>query len=161
MRIHDYNSAKGMAFQGDVSIIPVLPDIPVSRADEILPTANRLVLQEGEISGHHHAIALAERPMPHQLDEPDLVVERLISDALANRIALPSARLFRDPSVGEEMRRRGVITRVDLIIGILVIDTGPMCLLHEEHDGIRIPPGAYLIGRQVESAGAEERRVTD
>lgn len=159
MTIRDYDPTKGMAFQGDVSIIPIPTDIAISRIDEVSPVAGRLILQEGEVTGHHHAIALVERPL--DLGTPNLVVERLISDALANKIALPSARLFHDPSVGEEMRRRGVISRVDLIVGILIIETGPMCLIHEEHDGIRMLPGAYLIGRQVESAGAEERKVAD
>jgi hypothetical protein len=159
MKIRDYDPANGMAFQGDVSIIPVPADIAVNRANEVAPVGARLILQEGEVTGHHHAIALAERPAT--FDEPTLVVERLISDALANKIAVPSARLFRDPSVGEVMLKRSLITRTDLVVGVLVIETGPMCLLHDEHDGIRIPPGAYLIGRQVESAGAEERRVAD
>ena len=84
-----------------------------------------------------------------------------MSDALAGRIPLPSARLYRDPGVPEQMRQLGVLTRVDLAVGLLVIEVGPMVLRHEEHDGIRIPPGAYLIGRQIESAGAEERVVAD
>ena len=161
MNIRDYDPTKGMAFQGDVSIIPVPAGIEINRADEVSPVSGRLILQEGEVTGHHHAIALAERPAAHELDEPNLVVERLISDALANKIALPTARMFRDPAAVEAMRERGLITRTDLIVGALVVEVGPMCLLHEEHDGIRIPPGAYLIGRQVESAGAEERRVAD
>ena len=47
--------------------------------------------------------------------------------------------------------------------GLLVAETpgAPVELRHEEHDGIRIPVGNYLIGRQVESAGAEERVVAD
>jgi hypothetical protein len=161
MEIRDYNPSQGMAFQGDVSIVPLPTDIEISCNDEILPVAGRLILQEGEVTGHHHAIALAERPAPRELDEPNLVVERLISDALANKVALPSARLFRDPSVGEAMRERGLISRTDLIVGVLIVKTGSMCLVHEEHDGIRIPVGAYLVGRQVESAGAEELRVAD
>ena len=161
MEIRDYDPTKGMAFQGDVSIIPVPAGIAIDRSDEVPPVAGRLILQEGEVTGHHHAIALAERPARRELDEPDLVVESLISDALENKIALPNARLFRDPAAVDAMRERGLITRTDLIVGVLIVEAGPMCLLHEEHDGIRIPPGAYLIGRQVESAGAEERRVAD
>jgi hypothetical protein len=34
-------------------------------------------------------------------------------------------------------------------------------LSHEEHDGIRLPIGRYLIGRQIESAGADEHLVAD
>jgi hypothetical protein len=100
MNIRNYDPTKGMAFQGDVSIISIPAGITINRTDEVSPVAGRLILQEGEITGHHHAIALAERPSPRELDEPNLMVERLISDALANKIVLPSARLFRDPSVG-------------------------------------------------------------
>ena len=161
MEIRDYDPSQGMAFQGDVSIIPLPADIKINRADEISPVAGRLILLEGEVSGHHHAVALMECAAPVALDEPNLVVERLISNAIAGKIALPSARLFRDPSVGEELRRRGLITRTDLIVGILVVEVGPMCLAHEEHDCIRLPVGNYLIGRQVEGTGAEERKVAD
>jgi hypothetical protein len=161
MEIRDYDPSQGMAFQGDVSIIPIPADIKINCNDEVSPVAGRLILQEGEVTGHHHAIALAERPAPSELDESNLVVERLISDALANKIAIPTARLFRDQGIVDEMFRRGILIRADLSVGVLIVEVGAMCLLHEEHDGIRIPPGAYLIGRQVESAGAEERRVVD
>jgi hypothetical protein len=156
--IKDYDSSKGFAFQGDVSIIPISADIAIDRSDEIAPTDGRLILQEGEVSGHHHAIDLRERP---SFDKPSSAVERMMADASAGKIPLPTAKLYRDPTALAEMLRRQIITRTDLAVGVLVIEVGPMCLTHEEHDGIRIPPGTYLIGRQVESAGAEERRVMD
>lgn len=161
--IRDYDPRAGMAFQGDVSIIPVPADIGIDRSDEIKPVDGRLILQEGEVTGHHHAIALADRPAtrPAPLDSAAIEVERLMRATLAHEIPVPSARLFRDSSAAAVMMRRGIITRTDLVVGLLIIETGPMCLTHEEHDGIRIPPGAYLIGRQVESVGAEERRVAD
>jgi hypothetical protein len=74
---------------------------------------------------------------------------------------LPSAKFYRDAKAAEQMRGLGILTRTDLVVGLLIIDVGSMVLRHEEHDGIRIPPGAYLVGRQVESAGAEERKVVD
>jgi hypothetical protein len=154
-KIHDFDPSKGQAFQGDVSIIAIPKDIKIDRTYEIKPVNGRLILQEGEMTGHHHAITL---PRPETIN---LQVEKLMADALANKIPVPMAKMFRDAKVGEEMRRRGIITRTDLITGILVVENGPMTLLHEEHDGHRLPPGAYLIGRQVESAGAEERRVAD
>ena len=152
MNIRDWNPAEGMAFQGDVSIIPVPKSVRLNLNEEIAPTEGRLILQEGEISGHHHAIDLKERN-----DQ----VERLMSDALAGRIPLPSAKLYRDLSAAEQMLELGIITRVDLVVGLLIVEVSPMVLRHEEHDGIRLPPGAYLIGRQIESAGAETRIVAD
>lgn len=159
MNIRDYDTKLGMAFQGDVSIIPIPADIAIDRSDEIAPMSGRLILQEGEVSGHHHAIALLERPAFD--DTPSRAVEKLMADASAGKIPLPTAMLYRDPKAIAEMLRRRIITRTDLAVGVLVIEVGPMCLTHEEHDGIRIPPGCYLIGRQVESAGSEERRVQD
>ncbi len=157
-QIFDYDPTKGCAFQGDVSIIPIPASLKIDRSDEILPINNRLILQEGEITGHHHAIALMERePQAPRNREAD----RLMSDTLAGKIAVPTAKTYRDPKAVEAMVRLGILTRADLAVCVLVIEVGAMCLQHEEHDGIRIPPGNYLVGRQVESAGAEERMVAD
>lgn len=160
--IHDFDPSKGMAFQGDVAIIPIPKNIKIDRTDEIAPVNGRLILQEGEVSGHHHAITLLERPDDHVAPvKTSNAVQDLMADAQAGKIAVPTANLFRDPAAVESMRGAGIITRVDLAVAVLIVETGPMCLSHEEHDTIRIPPGAYLIGRQVESAGAEERIVAD
>ena len=153
--VRDWNPAEGLALQGDVSIIPVPAGVRLTLSDEISPVENRLILQEGEVTGHHHAIDLA-RPEPVNAE-----VERLMADALAGRIPLPSAKLYRDPGAAEQMRQLGILTRTDLVVALLVVEVGPMVLRHEEHDGIRIPPGAYIVGRQIESAGAEERVVRD
>jgi hypothetical protein len=160
--IHDFDPSKGMAFQGDISIIPIPKYIKIDRSDEIAPINGRLILQEGEVSGHHHAITLLEHPDDHVTPvKTSKAVQDLMADAQAGKIAVPTAKMFRDPAAVEAMRRTGIITRVDLVVGVLVVETGPMCLSHEEHDTIRISSGAYLIGRQVESAGAEERVITD
>jgi hypothetical protein len=163
MRIHDYDPKKGQAFQGDVSILPVPADIAVARTDEIRAIDNKLILQEGELTGHHHHIALLDRPAERKqkLTKPSKTVEKLISDTLRGEIAVPTARLYRDPAVAAEMQRRGILSRADLTVGILIVENGPMVISHQEHDGIRVPEGCYLIGRQVESAGAEERGVAD
>ena len=176
--IHDYDPAKGMAFQGDGSIIPIPKGIKIDRSDEIAPVNGRLILQEGEVSGHHHAITLmvieeakkqrSEKLATRSGTEHAVIdgvytatIDILLKDAQAGKIAVPTARLYRDPAAVEAMRVAGIITRVDLAVAVLVVETGPMCLSHEEHDTIRIPPGEYLIGRQIESAGAEDRVVAD
>lgn len=167
MKIHDYDPSKGQAFQGDVSIIPIPAGISISTHDEIAPVDGRLILQEGEVSGHHHAIALRQRnfqQQPRETGDPMLATRdpklRKALGGMASQRA-GSARIYRDPSVANEMVRRGIMTRADLAIGCLVIEGAPMAVTHEEHDGISLPPGNYLIGRQVESAGAEERAVFD
>ena len=160
--IHDYDPAKGMAFQGDVSIIPIPKGIKIDRSDEIAPVNGRLILQEGEVTGHHHAISLLDRSADAIAPvKTSKVVQDLIADAQNGKIAVPTARLYRDPAAVDAMCQARIIIRVDLAVAVLVVETGPMCLSHEEHDTIRIPPGEYLIGRQIESAGAEERVVAD
>lgn len=185
MIIRDYDPTIGQAFQGDILIMPVPIGIAISRDDEIMPIDGRLILQEGEVTGHHHVITLAERPAevaPPKRRRTSRAAERLMAAALGGKIAVPTARLYRDPAAVEQMRKRGFLTRTDLPIGILIVEHGPMVVSHEEHDGIRllaasprvgVPnldvwPGGYefqygvnYIGRQVESAGADERVVQD
>lgn len=166
MTIHDYDPTLGQAFQGDVSIIPIPDDISISMIEEIAPVDGRLILQEGKVSGHHHAVDLRHQfySSPAIAGDPVLATRSpKLKRALRGggmSAATVTARLYRDPSVPAGMVRRGILTRADLAIACLVID-GPMTVTHEEHDGIRLPPGRYLIGRQVESAGAEERIVAD
>lgn len=167
MNIRDYDPSEGCAFQGDVSIVPIPADIAISTHDEIQPIAGRLILQEGEVSGHHHAVDLRQK---HFQAQPKISGDPLITTrdpklhkALGGlkKEAIGTARMYRDPSVAIAMVRRQILTRTDLAIACLVIEGAPMAVTHEEHDGIRLPPGSYLIGRQIESAGAEERVVAD
>lgn len=164
MNIRDYDPSQGQAFQGDVSIIPIPNGIPISTAQEIAPVEGRLILQEGETSGHHHAIHLRQRnfqSQPREAGDPLLVRSAKLRKAFGGMRAAATARLYRDDAVVAEMARRNILTRTDLAIACLVIEGGPMSITHEEHDGIRLPVGRYLIGRQIESAGAEERVVRD
>lgn len=319
MQIVDWNPSEGAAFQGDISIIPIPAGIAVSTIDEIKPVDGRLIIQEGEVTNHHHAVVL-DRPPPetdfamrlrelliyssetgdffwrewvggtahagtvagspnsagytlvkidghkHQASrlawtyfygaEPERDIDHingnrrdnrianlrevtraqnkansgppinsvsgvkgvfwnakrrrwqariclgddrrqhlgyfndlkaaeaayakaeiaargeyaaaasraatgLMADALANRITVPTARLFHDPAAVQALQRAGILTRADLAVGCLVVEDGPVVIGHDEHDGIRVPPGRYLVGRQIESAGAEQRIVLD
>lgn len=167
MQIREFDPAKGQAFQGDVSIIPIPADIAIATGHEISPVEGRLILQEGEVSGHHHAVDLRQRhfqTQPRETGDPLLATRspklRKMFGGAAKSVA-GFARLYHDEAVVTEMVRRGILTRADLAIGCLVVAGAPMALTHEEHDGISLPVGSYLIGRQVESAGAEERVVAD
>lgn len=154
MNIVDYNPSLGVAFQGDICFVPLPGGVAFSMDDEIETAGGRLIIQEGELSGHHHAITL-ERP------RQSLAVDKLIADALAGAVPLPSARMYRDTTALSKYRSAIGLTRTDLFIGFLVVEVGPMVVQHEEHDGIRLPVGRYYVGRQIESAGAEERVVAD
>jgi hypothetical protein len=154
MHIVDYSPTRpGQCFQGDVSIVPIPLDLAVATCEEIPPEAGRLILQAGEATGHHHAIyLLANVPRFHD--------EAMARDMFADTKGA-SAKLYRDPTVAPELVRRGILTRSDLATSCLIVEGGPVVIYHEEHGGIRVPPGKYLIGGQLESAGAEERRVRD
>lgn len=165
MKVRDYDPRSGQCFQGDVAILPVPPDIHVSTNDEILPEAGRLILLHGEVSGHAHAIAM---PRKRQFRQPAAVADPVLTTrdtrlrkAFAGKPAVGTARLFRDPKAIEALRHKGLLTRVDLAIGLLIVEGGPVTVTHEEHAGIRLPVGNYYVGGQIESAGAEERKVVD
>jgi hypothetical protein len=160
MPVRDYDPGQGQAFQGDVAIIPVPDDIAIATNEEIAPVDGRLIIQEGEHSGHHHAIHLFDR-VAHFRD--DGLAHGLAPRARAKRRATQrgTAHLYRDAIVAELMVALGLLTREDLAIGCLVVTGGAVVISHEEHDGIRIPPGNYLVGRQVEGTGANERVVID
>ena len=164
MPVRDYDPRQGQAFQGDVAIIPVPNDIAIATNEEIAPVDGRLIIQEGEHSGHHHAIRLFDR-VAHFRDDGlargparSAHGKRPESRPAAARV---TAHLYRDASAAELMVRRGLLTRSDLAIGCLVVTGGSVVISHEEHDGIRVPPGNYLVGRQVEGADANERMVID
>jgi hypothetical protein len=165
MKVHAYDPAAGQAFQGDIAIIPIPADIEISKTEELAPVKGRLILQEGEVSGHHHAIDLRQRSFqaqPRETGDPLLATRTpKLRKALGGAAVTVTARMYRDDRAVNEMVRRGILTRSDLAVGCLVIEGGSMAVTHEEHDGICLPAGSYLVGRQVESAGAEERVVRD
>ena len=167
MQTRDYDPTQGQAFQGDVSIVPVPAGIALSTDDEIKPIDGRLIIQEGEATGHHHAIALprarAFKP-PRPIGDPTLeTTSARLRRAFGGgkRTDVGTARLYRDPNVAAQMVAQGLMMRADLAVATLVVEGGPVMISHEEHDSIRVPPGRYLVGRQIESAGAEERVVAD
>jgi hypothetical protein len=172
MQMRKFNPKEGQAFQGDIAIVPMPASIAIATTDEIKPRDGRLIIQEGEVSGHHHAIALPRvrnfRPETRQLGDPavatpDRKLGRLFGGKgnAANKQTIGSARLYRDAAAVEALRRAGILTRTDLAIGCLVVEGEPAIVSHEEHDAIALPPGNYYVGRQIESAGAEERVVAD
>lgn len=183
MQTRAYDPASGQAFQGDIAIIPLPEGVAVATNDEIQPIDGRLIVQEGEVTGHHHKIVLP-RAVTGRNFAPDT---RVIGDAAImtdsprlkrhfgggkGASATPTARMYRDPAAVAELQRLGILTRADLAIGILIVEGGSVVLGHEEHDGVRLldkwtdgagnpRTGRYYIGRQIESAGAEERVVAD
>lgn len=138
-------------FQGDVAIIQI-NDKP-DTTQEIQARDGMLILAEGEVSGHHHAIR-------YGLSE----VARFRDDALARDMApaiVGTAKLYSDDNLTKKLVRSGLLTERGLCIGYLVIQGGPMTVTHEEHDPITLMPSTYYIGRQREWTAGETRQVQD
>jgi hypothetical protein len=172
-RIIDYNPKDGFAFQGDVAIVPVPAAITIATIDEIKPVAGRLILQHGEVTGHHHGISVDPSGRARAFRSQ---TQAAVSDPFAGaspdlqaamkgkRRAAPKAgiaRMYRDAAAAAAMVSSGILARADLCVGFLAVEGGPVVVTHDEHDGIRLPEGRYYIGRQVESVGADERVVQD
>jgi hypothetical protein len=150
--VRNYDPRQGQAFQGDVAIIPVPDDIVIATDEEVPAVEGRLVIQAGERSGHHHAIHLFDR-IAHFRDDGLARAQESeeVRAGLPARVQGATAHLYRSSQVARSMMWRGFLTRDDLAIGCLVVAGGSVVLSHEEHDGIRIPCGRYLVVRQVAS----------
>lgn len=201
MQIVDFDPTRGQAFQGDVAIIPIPGGIAISTKDEIKPIGGKLILQQGELTGHHHHIALRQRNFKPARDigNPVLNVHdtrlrrafggtrKAKAAQIASFMTATGARMFRDPAAVQVMATMPVrdllggmtpvLARTDLAVGILFVPAANEVVSHQEHDGICLlggdgniitpsagyafQAGRYYIGGQVESVGAEERRVAD
>lgn len=155
MTIHDWNPDKGDALQGDVCLFRIPDSIAIDTANEITPRDNKLILAEGEVTGHHHAIWMKYAPVAHFHDEA------LARSMEVSATVEPTARLYRDPKAVTALVAAKELTTDRLAIGFLIVDGGPVVLRHDEHDAIRIPPGKYYVGGQMEWDAGEARRVAD
>lgn len=150
--IKNWNPDKGDYLQGDVSLFRIPDSIKIDTSDEIAPRDHRLVLAEGEFTGHHHAIWI---PKPAMFRDDAIAREAEVNAPAA------TIKLYRDPAAMEALVRAGELEHARLGIGFLVIEGGPAVLRHDEHDPVRIPPGRYCVGGQAEYDSEAERRVRD
>lgn len=163
MKIHDWNPDDGDALQGDVCLFRVPDHIEIDSSDEIAAKDGRLVLAEGEITGHHHAIW--DRNPPTMFREDGAGVSTADTAAMLKKATKKTkagtAKLYRDAAAIRALMRCGDLTTDALAIGLLVVEKAPVVLRHDEHDAIRIPPGRYYVGGQQEWDAAQARRVAD
>jgi hypothetical protein len=154
MKTRNWDPAKGDMQQGDVLLFRIPDHIKLNLTEEISARDGRLILAEGEVTGHHHAIWF---PQPVHLRDDAM------ARAVEARAPAPAAtaKLFSGRAAAEALVRAGEITNARLFIGVLVVEGGPMVLRHDEHDAVRIPPGRFYVGGQAEWDAAEERRVAD
>lgn len=162
MKIHDWNPAEGDALQGDVCLFRMPDHIKIDTSNEIAARNGRLILAEGEVTGHHHAIWDRNPPAAFREDGSGSGVSEADTAAMVSKATkIGTAKLYRDQKAINELLSSGEITTDTLAIGILVVEKRPVVLRHDEHDAIRIPPGRYYVGGQAEFDAAEMRRVAD
>jgi hypothetical protein len=127
---------------------------------QTLRTAEGLVrLLEGEVTGHHHEIVFGSKNINWFRD--DAMAHDL---AIAAPVTIGTAVLVMDNDLMNNIISSDHFDprrTPQLIIGFLEVTGGPVELAHPEHDTWRIPQGLYYVGRQIESAGADERAVQD
>jgi hypothetical protein len=164
MKIHDWNPDEGDALQGDVCLFRIPDSIKIDTSDEITAKNGRLILAEGEVTGHHHAIWDRNPPAMFREDGIGAGVSEGDTAAMvasATKMSVGTAKLYRDPAAVAELMRNGSLLTDALAIGVLVVAKAPVVLRHDEHDAIRIPPGRYYVGGQQEWDSAQARRVAD
>ncbi len=162
MTIHEFDKTRRGAPQGDLMIFR-LTDAEAARlaGTELKPATRGVIrLLEGEVTGHHHEIVTGGAASEHAgADEAAALATAELAIARARVAARTgTARLLSDERLAASLPW---LRRTDLMIGFLQVTGGPVILRHPEHDAIRLPEGAYYVGRQIESAGAEERMVAD
>ena len=65
-KVIEWNLAKGDALQGDVILFRVPEGFKFGRSNEVQRKDFGLVLAEGEVTGHHHAIWNRNPPTPRR-----------------------------------------------------------------------------------------------
>jgi hypothetical protein len=147
--------------QGDINFCPLeafgKSAADVSRNVKLRSTANRVLIQEGEITGHHHGIWFV--PQPVHLH--DGAFARVAADASPINIG---AQLFRDDAL---LGSLGLDNGAP-VVGFLVAEV-PVTIRHAsadgkptgEHGDIQLPSGGYLVTGKREWTAGDERRVQD
>jgi hypothetical protein len=170
--IHDWNPDAGDLCQGDVLLFRLPEGLAPVRADIIHPRDGKLILAEGEVTGHHHAIwfnppmfrddGLARALAPGLHDDLSLRGGNRSGTDMQTRPAATTgmATLYRDEQLVHRLVDDGLLTEGSLCVGFLVVEA-PALLRHQEHDAVRIPPGTYYVGQQREFHAGEARRVAD
>lgn len=160
MNIKFWDRNEGLAYQGDLVLMPLPDSFSFNKTNLIKEKNNQIVLLEGEMTGHHHSIDVSP-----EIDWDVKVVRKapnksaqMTGDTLFQK---GTARLYKDEGALDLLKTMGYLTRTDLAVGLLEVSDNVVHLRHQEHDGIIIPPGKYYVGRQIESVGTEERIVRD
>src|SRR3990170_1456425 len=174
MGSHERNKimkAYEQVFQGDVWLMRLPDNTKVSYKEELSANMNKLILQEGEMTGHHHFVDVLDRqaysPTKETINDDenvrvfDIFKDPKLKEKFGNPIKEATAKLYKDVGLVQKLVTDRVLLRADLVVGLLKVENGPMNLYHQEHGYIGLAPGKYIVGRQIESVANEERLVAD
>jgi hypothetical protein len=153
--IRNWDPTEGDLCQGDVLLFRLPKDLTPAQTEIVQPRDGKLILAEGELTGHHHAIWLN----PPMFRDDGLA--RAIEAQSQPAVRSDPAALYRDNGLVRRLVDDGLLTDGSLCIGFLVVEDAPVLLRHQEHDTVRVPPGHYYVGRQREFHAGEKRRVAD
>jgi len=159
--------------QGDINFYPLAAfgksADDVSRKNLIRTTAHRMLIQEGEITGHHHGIWFM--PQPVALRESGSGsggngAAAAAADVLAKAVRgdLAPARLYADAELVASLR----LDAGSPVVGFLIADEA-VIIRHAtregsptgEHGDIRLPAGGYLVTGKREWTAGDQHRVRD
>jgi hypothetical protein len=154
-----------MYFQGDIGFIPLSKlgqdRAAIDTSKPLRTTERRLLIQEGQITGHHHGVWFMPKPvMLH-----DEALARSFETKAPLKVA---ATLYEDPAMTAKLERSGIVMPNAPVIGYLVADED-VTIKHAseagqptgEHADVRLPNGEYLVVGKREWSAGDERRVQD
>lgn len=137
MKVREWTPDEGDALQGDVILFRIPDHVVINAEDEIAAHKGRLVLAEGEVTGHHHAIWLRGVTMFRDdgagsggVSEHDTAAML----ATATKTAEGTAKLYRDDAAVRALIASGELEHGRLAIGILVVSDAPVI----RHPGMRL-----------------------
>lgn len=160
--IRDWDPSSGDLCQGDVLVFRLPDGMAPSKEQPIPARGHQLILAEGEVTGHHHAIWM--HPLMFRDDGLARGLEADFKPAVksgADSCVTGVAAMYADDGLTRSLLGDGHISTDTLVIGYLTVENAPVVLRHQEHDAIRIPAGVYYVGRQRENHAGLERRVAD
>lgn len=138
----------GQKFQGDICFFKLDKRKKLSSiAARIDKDGHNMIIQEGEMTGHHHMI------------QPVMFRDDGLARELESQV-ISKASLFSDPDLLNKLVKEGTITDKNLCIGFLKVTGKPAKVEHQEHDPVMLDEGLYYVGRQRESQdGLQRNRV--
>lgn len=160
-------------FQGDICFMPLeafgKSAEDVSKKYRLRPHAKRLLIQEGEITGHHHGVWYDAEGMdrPEAEASEDLSSAKEVVDGLMAKLTagdFAPAKLYQDDALLKALK----LDERAPVIGFLVCDEA-VTIKHAsesgsptlEHSDIKLPKGGYLVTGKREWTAGDERRVAD